>query len=128
VSEKKLRGSTLGRISFEAEFGVELAPRKNAEYETGSGERFSVVFDAAAELPYEWVSPHTGALGRLLTERGNKVVGIDPNAPAPTPPTVTHWEQLMKRRTVEELEALLADRIAQMREKRGDISHMKKSA
>lgn len=128
MSEKKLRGSTLGRTSCESEIGVELAPRQTAEYETEAGERFAVVFDAEAELPYEWVSPHTGAHGRLLTSRGSKVVGIDPNAPAPTPPTVTHWEQLLKRRSIEELEVLLADRIIAMREQRGDFSHLKKSA
>ncbi len=128
MSERKLRGSTLGRISFENEIGAEMAPRQTANYETAGGERFSIVFDAEAELPYEWVSPHTGQIGRLLTIKGAKVLGIDPNAPAPTPPTVTHWEQLMKRRTVEELEVLLAERIAILRERRGDFSHLKKSA
>lgn len=128
MSDKRLRGSTLGRISFENEIGAEIAPRQTVQYQTEAGETFSVVFDALADVPYEWTSPHTGHRGRLLTSSGKTITGIDPNAPAPTPPTVTHWEQLMKRRTVEELEVLLADRIAVMRERRGQTTDLRKIA
>lgn len=129
MSEKRLRGHTLGRLSFESEEGVEFAPRTIATYRTEAGEEFTIPFGADAELPFEWVSPHTGQVGRRLDAKGKPVQGIDPNAPAPTPPTVTHWEQLMKRRSVEELEILLAERIAILRESRGEsTSGLKKTA
>lgn len=115
MSNKQLRGTRLGSISHESEEGVDFVETQTVTFRTEDGEEFSVTFMTGVDLPYDWKSPRTSKIGRRLDAKGKPIVGVDPNAPAPLPPTVTHWEQLMKRRTIEELEIILADRIAEGR-------------
>lgn len=115
MNDKRLRGTRLGSISSETEEGVEFVDRQTVTFRTEDGEEFTVTFMAGVELPYDWRSPRTSNIGRRLDSKGKPIQGVDPNAPTPTPPTVTHWEQLMKRRTIEELEVILEERIAEMR-------------
>lgn len=129
MNDKRLRGTRLGSISTETEEGVEFVERQNVTFRTEDGEEFTVTFMAGVELPYDWRSPKTSNIGRRLDAKGKPIEGDDPNAPAPTPPTVTHWEQLMKRRTIAELEVILEDRIAEMRASgQLDVSTLRKSA
>lgn len=129
MNDKRLRGTRLGSISTETEEGVEFVERQNVTFRTEDGEEFTVTFMAGVELPYDWRSPKTSNIGRRLDEKGKPIEGDDPNAPAPTPPTVTHWEQLMKRRTIAELEVILEERIAEMRASgQLDVSTLRKSA
>lgn len=115
MSNKQLRGTRLGSISSETEEGVEFVDRQNVTFRTDDGEEFTVTFMTGVELPYDWTSPRTSKVGRRVDAKGKLIEGVDPNAPSPAAPTVTHWEQLMKRRTIEELEVILADRIAEGR-------------
>jgi hypothetical protein len=115
MSNKQLRGTRLGSISHESEEGVDFVETQTVTFRAEDGEEFTVNFMTGVELPYDWKSPRTSKIGRRLDGKGKPIVGKDPNAPAPLPPTVTHWEQLMKRRTLEELEIILADRIAEGR-------------
>lgn len=115
MNNKQLRGTRLGSISQESEEGVDYVATENVTFRTDDGEEFTVTFMSGVEVPYDWKSPHTSKIGRRLDAKGKRIEGEDPNAPTPTPPTVTHWEQLMKRRTIEELEIILADRIAEGR-------------
>ena len=115
MSEKRLRGSRLGSVSLESEDGVDFVQLQDVTFRTDEGEEFAVRFMEGVELPYDWTSPRTGKVGRRLDANGKPIEGVDPNAPTPAPPTVTHWEQLLKRRTIPELEVILADRIAEMR-------------
>lgn len=115
MSEKRLRGSRLGSISLESEEGVEFIDTQDVIFRTEDGEEFTVRFAADAELPYDWASPHTSRIGRRLAANGKPIDGVDPNAPLPPAPTVTHWEQLLKRRTIPELELILQARIDEMR-------------
>ena len=115
MSEKRLRGTRLGAISFETEEGVDFVATQIVTFRTEDGDEFQVTFMDGIDLPFEWTSPHTGKTGRRLDAKGKPVQGVDPNAPTPPAPTVTHWEQLLKRRTIEELEVILAERRAEMR-------------
>lgn len=115
MSEKRLRGTRLGAISMETEEGVDFVATRDVTFRTADGEEFTVRFAADAELPYDWASPHTSAIGRRLDDKGKPIEGTDPNAPAAPIPTVTHWEQLLKRRTIPELEVILQARIDEMR-------------
>ena len=122
MSEKRLRGTRLGSISLETEEGVDFVETQAVTFRTEEGEEFAVTFMAGIDLPYEWSSPHTGRIGRRLDANGKPVTGVDPNAPTPPAPTVTHWEQLLKRRTIEELEEILAQRREEMRAA-GEFNH-----
>lgn len=122
MSEKRLRGTRLGSISLETEDGVDFVETQSVTFRTDEGEEFAVTFMEGVELPYDWTSPHTGRVGRRLDANGKPVEGVDPNAPTPPAPTVTHWEQLLKRRTIEELEEILAQRREEMRAA-GEFNH-----
>ena len=115
MSEKRLRGTRLGATSLESEEGVEFVATQTITFRTDDGEEFQVRFMEGVDLPYNWNSPHTAKSGRRLDAKGNPVQGIDPNVPSAPNPTVTHWDQLMKRRTIDELEEILAERRAAMR-------------
>lgn len=115
MSDKRLQGTRLGSISFESEEGVEFVSTQNVTFRTEDGEEFGVTFMEGVELPYEWTSPHSSKKGRRLDASGKPIVGTDPNAPTPPPTPVSHWEQLLKRRSIEELEEILAERRAEMR-------------
>jgi hypothetical protein len=129
VNNKRLRGTRLGSISTESEEGVEFVERHSVTFRTEAGEEFSVNFMVGVDLPYDWRSPRTSHVGRRLDSKGKPIVGDDPNAPTPAAPPVTHWEQLMKRRTIEELEVILTDRIIEMRASgQLDLMPLQKSA
>lgn len=115
MNDKRLLGSRLGSTSFESEVGVEFVARQEITFRTDDGEEFAVTFMEGVDVPYEWVSPRSSNTGRRLDAAGKPVVGVDPNAPAPPPTPVTHWEQLLKRRTLDELEEILAERREEMR-------------
>ena len=115
MSEKRLRGTRLGAMSFESEEGVEFVSTQSVTFRTDDGEEFQVTFMEGVELPFNWISPRTSKSGRRLHAKGKPADGVAPNAPTPPAPTVTHWEQLMKRRTIEELEVILAERREEMR-------------
>ena len=129
MSNKRMRGTRLGSISSETEEGVQFVDRQHVTFRTLDGEEFVVTFMTGVELPFDWRSPRSSNIGRRLDAKGKPIQGDDPNAPAPAAPTVTHWEQLMKRRTIEELEVILHDRIIAMRESgQLELGALRKSA
>ena len=111
MSDRSLRGMRLGAQSMETESGVEPAPRQRIEYRCADGESVFVTFAAEAEIPPVWVSK-TGKEALLVD--GEKPV--NPNEK----PVRTHWDMLLERRTTEELEQILQDRLNILRERRGE--------
>lgn len=109
MSDRSLRGMRLGAQSMETESGVEPAPRQQVEYRCADGEQVFVTFAAEAEIPPVWVSK-TGKEAILVD--GEKPV--DSNAK----PVRTHWDMLLERRSTEELEKTLADRLKILRARR----------
>ena len=123
MAERALRGARLGTQSFEDERGVEMAPRQEVEYVLPDGRSFTVTMAEDAEVPAEWEDPRSGKMGRLMdgTEPEHKEVKA----------ARTHWDMLLERRTLPELEELLEERLAFIRERRGagqDVTAAKKSA
>jgi len=102
-----LRGSRLGAVSYEDERGVVLAERQTVEYDCPNGHEISMVFATEAEIPPVWECPKCGAESLL----------VDGHAPdrKVTKPARTHWDMLLERRSVEELEALLEERLSLLR-------------
>ncbi|GAB3178426.1 RNA polymerase-binding protein RbpA [Nesterenkonia halophila] len=111
MSDRSLRGMRLGAQSMETEQGVEPAPRQEVQYVCEDGEKISVTFAAEAEVPPTWTSP-TGKEGVL----------VDGSKPDDTPdkPARTHWDMLLERRSTEELEDILTERLKKLRERRGE--------
>lgn len=115
MADRSLRGMRLGAQSLQSEEGVEFSPRKRAQYRAADGTTFEVVFAADAEVPETWESPKSGHEGRLIGEDGNLVQSEQAEAKIPR----THWDMLLERRTREELEELLQERLTQLRARRG---------
>jgi rubredoxin len=91
-----LRGSRLGGTSFEDESGIEFAPRQMAE---------------EAEVPFLWECPRCGAESR---QRDGSAPDVKLEKPART-----HWDMLLERRSIPELEDILSERLELLRN--GDI-------
>jgi hypothetical protein len=102
-----LRGSRLGATSYEDERGVEFADRQTVSYDCALGHRFEMTFAVEAEVPALWDCPRCGAQAlRVATDRPDDRPGKPPR---------THWDMLLERRSVEDLEVLLAERLELLR-------------
>ena len=107
MSDRSLRGMRLGAQSMETESGVEPAPRQRVEYRCEDGERVFVTFSSEADIPATWVS-----------KTGKEALLVDGEKPDTSndKPVRTHWDMLLERRSVEELEQILQDRLTILRE------------
>jgi hypothetical protein len=114
MADRVLRGTRLGAISYETEYGTEPAPRNVAAYRCGRGHEFSVPFSEEAEIPTTWECRLDGTTAMLV------------DGPAPeakkVKPARTHWDMLMERRTIADLEEVLAERLEVLRARRGQKS------
>jgi hypothetical protein len=107
MGERSLRGARLGAQSFEDERGVEMAPRQQVAYVLPDGKTFSVTLSEEAEIPDVWEHPHSGAIGRRVDAAApQKVEGKQVR---------THWDMLLERRSVDELEEILTERLEMLR-------------
>ena len=107
MAERSLRGARLGAQSFEDERGVEMAPRQQVEYALPDGRIFTVTMADEADIPAEWEDPKTGQVGR-------RTDGSEPAAKNEKP-VRTHWDMLLERRSVDELEDILTERLELLR-------------
>ena len=98
-----LRGTRLGATSLENDRDVEFAPRMTVTYNCPAGHVSSMPFSAEAEVPVEWEC----ACGELAL-----LVDATKPEPKPTKHVRTHWDMLLERRTIAELEDLLEERLA----------------
>ncbi|MGI8648071.1 MAG: hypothetical protein DLM55_06035 [Acidimicrobiales bacterium] len=111
MADRTLRGSRLGAVSYETDRHTELAPRSVGEYQCPQGHRFTVPFAADAELPATWECRADGMVAHLA----------DGETPEDTKlrPARTHWDMLLERRSMGELEEVLAERLEVLRDRRG---------
>ncbi|KHL11141.1 RNA polymerase binding protein RbpA [Mumia flava] len=107
MAERALRGARLGTQSFEDERGVEMAPRQDVTYVLPDGKAFTVTMADDAEVPTEWEDPRTGKIGRLAD-------GAEPETKDVKAPR-THWDMLLERRSIPELEEILTERLQMLR-------------
>jgi hypothetical protein len=110
MAERALRGTRLGATSYENDRNTDLAPRQDVAFDCPNGHHFSVPFAAEAELPATWECRVCGSIAIAAT-------GESPSPKKAKPPR-SHWDMLMERRTVEDLEAVLAERLEVIRERR----------
>jgi hypothetical protein len=107
MAERALRGTRLGATSYETDNGIDLAPRQDVEYSCPHGHRFGVPFSLEADVPAQWECRVCGAMA----------LRVDGEAPEEKPgkPARTHWDMLLERRTVADLEEVLAERLEVLR-------------
>jgi hypothetical protein len=103
MSERSLRGTRLGGSSYETDRGVDLAPRQLVEYSCPEGHLFEMPFAEEADVPPTWECRVCGATA----------VRADAQRPEDkkAKPARTHWDMLLERRSVAELEEVLAERL-----------------
>lgn len=110
---ESMRGMRLGSQSLESERGVELASRQTCEFRCLEGHTFSVVFSAEAELPQTWECSACNAVAiRLENGVEIEVTGLQVDEKR------SHYDMVLERRSRDELEELLAEVLAEMRERR----------
>lgn len=84
-------------------------------YLAEDGETFQVTFAIDAEFPPRWFSRELGKDGILLDESGKPI----PDAPVEEVKEArTHWDMLLERRTIPELEEILQWRLDYYRAQR----------
>ena len=102
--ETSMRGTRLGAISLEREGAVPAAERITVTYVCPQNHKTVVPLSVEAEeIPYEW-DCRCGALAHR------------PDAVAPDKPEEryvrTHWDMLLERRTMKELQEIYNERVA----------------
>ena len=107
MAERTLRGARLGGQSFEDERGIEFAARQQAAYACTNGHEFEVTMALEADVPAIWECPKCGAEARSTQ-------GIEPELKAEKPAR-THWDMLLERRSIPELEEILTERLELLR-------------
>ena len=102
MADRSLRGMRIGANSMESEEGVEFAPRLQAYYDCPNGHTIVLPFSTEADVPVVWEC-----------RCGEEALLRDASKPEPKAgkPQRTHWDMLLERRTVGELEDLLAERL-----------------
>ncbi|PPK94712.1 RNA polymerase binding protein RbpA [Kineococcus xinjiangensis] len=106
MSDRNLRGSRLGSASLESESGVEPAERQRVTYHCPHGHVVVVPMSAEADVPPVWECRCGAEALRDDAEMPEKKA---------VRPVRTHWDMLLERRTIAELEVLLDERLRLLR-------------
>ena len=110
MGETSMKGTRLGALSYERDENVAPAERRIVRYVCPEGHVSNVpYFVDADEIGREWTCK-CGATA-IADE-------IEPDEPKAEKPARTHWDMLMGRRTRADLEELLEERLALLRETR----------
>jgi hypothetical protein len=112
MSDGALRGTRLGTLSYETDDNVTFAERQKVHYDCACGKTIELPFATEAEIPATWQC-RCGAEALL---RGGEWPEKKPGKPART-----HWDMLLERRSISELEELLTERLELLRESRERI-------
>ena len=107
MSDRVLRGTRLGAVSYESDRHTEFAPRLRTAYDCPNGHETAMPFAAEADIPPTWECRVCGATALLRDAE-------QPEAKKGKPAR-THWDMLLERRTVAELEVLLEERLQLLR-------------
>jgi hypothetical protein len=118
-----MRGSRLGALSYETDAHVAPAERLVIAYLCPEGHQTQVPFSVEAEeIPFEW----SCRCGRTATRPDAEM----PDA-KPVKHVRTHWDMLLERRTIADLEALLQERLELLHGQEGaakSLAPLRKSA
>lgn len=107
MAERSLRGMKIGANSLETDEGVAFVERKQVIYACANGHEFGVAMATDAEAPTAWMC-------RCGIEAELRDLPADEEQ-KPAKPQRTHWDMLLERRSVEELQVLLDERLELLR-------------
>jgi hypothetical protein len=105
-----LRGSRLGMVSYENDGNVDFAARQPVRFTCHNGHTFTMPFALDAELPDTWECRCGSQALREDASWPEKAAGKTGR---------THWDMLMERKNLDDLEELLFERMQVMYERRG---------
>ncbi|MFT4307106.1 MAG: RNA polymerase-binding protein RbpA [Microbacterium sp.] len=115
MADRSLRGIRLGAQSLQSEEGVILHERTQRTYVCGTcAHETTLTFAADAEAPETWECRACSAEAVLRV--GDTIVAVDRSDEKAAR---THWDMLLERRSIPELEELLEERLAFIRSRRG---------
>ena len=106
MGERVLRGSRLGTTSYETDRNTDLAPRREVVYDCPSGHETRMVMARDAEVPSTWECRSCGITALLRDGAATE------DRAAKTPRT--HWDMLLERRSIADLEDVLNERLAEL--------------
>lgn len=106
MADGALRGTRLGGLSYETDEGVRFAERQAVCYDCSCGTTIELPFSIEAEIPAVWEC-RCGAEALL---RGGQWPEKKPQKPQRT-----HWDMLLERRSIDELEELLEESLGKLR-------------
>lgn len=115
MADRSLRGIRLGAQSLQSEEGVVFHDRTQQTYVCSvCSKETTLTFAADAEPPQTWECRACG--GEALLRVGERTVSVDHSDDKAAR---THWDMLLERRSIPELEELLEERLAFVRARRG---------
>ena len=115
MADRSLRGIRLGAQSLQSEEGVVFHERAQQTYVCSvCSKETTLTFAADAEPPQTWECRACG--GEALLRVGEQTVSVDHSDDKAAR---THWDMLLERRTREELEEILQERLQYLRARRG---------
>ena len=113
MADRALRGMQIGAKSMESEDGVVFADRYTVRYACPNGHVFEVPLATEATPPATWEC-RCGAQAELIGD------APEDEEAKPAKPVRTHWDMLLERRSLAELEEVLAERLDVVRGMRGE--------
>ena len=113
MSDRVLRGTRLGAVSYESDRHTEFAPRLRTVYDCASGHETAMPFAAEADIPPTWECRVCGETALLRDAEQPEAKKVKPAR--------THWDMLLERRSTDELEEVLAERLAVLHEHQGKV-------
>lgn len=119
MAERSLRGSNLSALSMETDDNVVLSERQITRYICPNGHVSELPFSIEADIPPVWEC-RCGQFGKLMD-------GPEPEG-KPVKVARTHWDMLLERRSIEELEELLNERLTLLRASRDQGKPSQRSA
>ncbi len=111
MAERSLRGTNLSALSMETDENVVLSERRITRYVCPNQHVSELPFAIEADVPSTWEC-----------RCGQEAKLVDGPEPEDKPVKVarTHWDMLLERRSIAELEELLEERLALLRSRLGE--------
>lgn len=105
---ESMRGTRLGAVSYESDAHIEPADRQMVRYDCPQGHQTIIPFSVEAEdIPLTW-DCRCGQEASVITKAKNLAAPDEREQRH----VRSHWDMLLERRTIADLEELLQERIA----------------